>query len=77
MGLGINWTALLAPLIVKVVEALIAAFIKWVETQEPEKALSMLEGLVDNVAMFNESENKITAAKQIRDWTLLQRKAAV
>lgn len=68
MGLNIDWGPLIAPLVIKVVEALVAAFIKWLESQPAEKACLAVEGLAAQLVYFEEAEHKTTAAVSLATW---------
>ena len=70
MGLGIDWSVLLSPIIVKIVEALVEAVLKWLEGQEPKKAIETLAVLCDMMSLveMTADDSKITAVKDLAVW---------
>lgn len=68
MSLGIDWGVLLAPVIIRVIEALISAILRWIEQLPAEKAIEVVAVLVDKIAVFEGSDDKLAEAKDFAKW---------
>ncbi len=68
MSIGIDWGVLLAPLIVKLVEALVAAILKWLESQPAEKAVETLGKLAKALADFQAGNKDLPAVANLMQW---------
>ena len=69
MGLSIDWSAILAPVLAKLIEALVNALLRWIEEQPTKVACNVAEGLIERVNMFQESPDKTAAAWDLVKWT--------
>jgi len=68
MGLSINWDALLAPIIIRIIEKLVDAFLKWLEEQSVEESAKLTEQLMGQIEVFTKADNKVCAAKDLFRW---------
>lgn len=68
-SIKIDWGALLAPMIVALAEALIKAFLKWIETwEDPNTQIDLIGKVAQAAEIFHNSP------KQMNDYLNLRRK---
>jgi len=60
MGIGIDWGVLFAPLIIKLVEALVDAILRWIATLPAAQAVEKTACVIDLVALFYQGDRTMT-----------------
>ena len=70
MSIPIDWSALLAPLIIKVIDAIVAAILKWMESQPAEDVVafgSQLTLLLNDIGTAGDA-NKAVPVARLASW---------
>ena len=72
MGMEISWSALLAPAVAKIVQAIVEAVLKaiagLIRTGQDAKALASLASLMSFVENIEGAENKTAASFELARW---------
>lgn len=72
MGIGISWSAMLAPIVAKIIEKIVDALFKaideWIKEGQTGKAIATMAILTDKIGVIEESEDKTKAAIEFAKW---------